>query len=450
MSKQWIFRLAADENRPSSIQKETMIKDFFSSKKDYAYLLLLGLLLFNSVRPDMLLPGGKILMYLPTLLTALLLLQWITANKKEISNKQTRFVIGIIVLMIIQLPFVKNAGYSIMAIKNMFIYVFTSYLFVVQFLNSFDKLNNYIRLFTLLGVVFALLGIIGAGKISVPVLRDENDFCLLMNVLLPFAIFLGFNADNLRGKICYFSLALLYIVGNISTFSRGGFVGFVAVMVYVFFLSKRKIYFGVIICLLLIVGAIFAPQEYLNEIKSIDTQSYQRDTGATRVESWKAGWRMFLDHPVIGVGAYNFGVWHADYYDQDKNPEKMWGRVAHSLYFTLIPEMGLVGTLFFLGILWNNFKDYRWISSLEKRKTLYLAATNLSSEEKSKLSHSINSLYYISCACSGAMVAYLVTGFFISVLWYDYFWKLTSFAVATHNIAQQAKKLISSTQIAKN
>jgi len=91
----------------------------------------------------------------------------------------------------------------------------------------------------------------------------------------------------------------------------------------------------------------FAPPTYWNEMKTIQTEGSEKGTGKERVESWKAGWRMFLDHPIIGVGALNFGVWFAEYFPERSH--MMWGRVAHSLYFTLIPEMGIIGTLFSVG-----------------------------------------------------------------------------------------------------
>lgn len=422
---------------------------FFKTENSIPYLLLLCLMFFNKLRPDLFLPGGKILMHFTTLLLGVLLLIWFSV-KKNFDNTQTKFLILFLILMIVQLPFVKNTGYSFTIVKSMAIYIFLPYLFVVQFLDSYYKINHYIRLFSVLGFFFAALGVFGSGKIAVPVIQDENDFCLLMNILIPFAVFLCIEADNIRLKIFYFSLFLLYLAGNIVSFSRGGFIGLVAVVFFLFLKSRRKIVHSTI-ALVIAVGVVFlAPPRYLEEIKTIDTQSHEKDTGAKRIESWKAGWRMFLDHPIIGVGALNFGVWHADYYDQDKNPQRMWGRVAHSLYFTLVPEMGIVGTFLFLGIAWHNYKNYRFIISLERRKNYFLASSRLSPEEKSKLSVCIRRLANFSSAFIGAFVAYFATGLFISILWYSYFWYLTAFLVATYNIALKAEILLLSNHVIRD
>ena len=190
----------------------------------------------------------------------------------------------------------------------------------------------------------------------------------------------------------------------------------------------------------------FAPPEYLVEIGTIDTQSHKRDTGTSRMDSWAAGWKMFKDHPIFGVGVYNYGPWLPDYWEGKKGQANMWGRVAHSLYFTLLPEMGIVGTFFFAGMLWGNFKDHRFICRLEKDKVGLLETSIFTKAEREKISSSIRTLYFFSNAYSGAMVAYLATGIFISVLWYEYFWRFTAFWVLTGNLASKTMAMLEASQ----
>ena len=386
------------------------------------------------------------MIYFPALLTIILLCYWLGAEKKVLGNSQTKYYILIILLMIFQLPFVRNFGFSYLAVKSVLTYGITSYLFLVQFIDNYENINKYIRLFVILGIFFAILGIIGTGRVSIPLLGDENDFCLFVNVMIPFAFFLGQEAQETKKKWFYAALVVIFILANVSSFSRGGFIGLVAVALYLFYQTRHKVFYLVFAGLVALAIVNFAPPQYLDEISSIDTKSYQHDTGAKRIEAWKAGWEMFKDHPILGVGVYNFGPWLPDYYDKNLNPATMWGRVAHSLYFTLLPEMGIVGTLFFVGMLWGNYKDHRFICSLEEKKADYLASSSLTPEEKKKVSNGIRTLYFFSKAYSGAMVAYLVTGIFISVLWYNYFWTLSAFWVMTGNIARKSENLLATTK----
>ena len=219
-------------------------------------------------------------------------------------------------------------------------------------------------------------------------------------------------------------------------------MGLVAVGGYLFLKTKKKAFYTILIGIAAVAVIQFAPSQYLAEIRTMDTQSYKRDTGSERILSWSAGWRMFKDHPIFGVGVGNFGPWLPDYWEGKKQKSNMWGRVAHSLYFTLLPEMGIVGTFFFVGMLWGNFKDHRFICRLEENKGSLIAASNLTSAEKKKISNVIRTLYFFSHAYSGSMIAYLVTGIFISVLWYEYFWRLTAFWVLTGNFARNTEKML--------
>jgi O-antigen ligase len=431
----------------SKEQRNIAFSELFSSKKSIPFFLLLLLLFFNSFRPDRLLHSGSIMLYFPTLVIIILLCYWLGAEKKVLANSQTKYYILIILLMIFQLPFVRNFGFSYLAVKSVLIYGITSYLFLVQFIDNYKNINKYIRLYVILGIFFAILGITGAGSVSIPVLGDENDFCLFINIMIPFAFFLGQEAQEFKKKCFYNTLVVIYITANISSFSRGGFIGLVAVALYLFYQTKHKVFYLVFAGLVALAIVNFASPQYLAEISGIDTKSYQRDTGATRIEAWKAGWKMFKDHPVLGVGVYNFGPWLPDYYDNNLNPATMWGRVAHSLYFTLLSEMGIVGTLFFIGMLCGNYKDHSFICSLEGKKADYLASSSsLTLEEKEKIADGIRTLYFFSKAYSGAMVAYLVTGVFISVLWYGYFWMLSAFWVMTSNIARRSENLLVTSQ----
>lgn len=420
--------------------------ELFSTEKSWPFNLLLLLLIFNSFRPDKLLPGGSVLTYFPTLIIALLLLKWLPLKNKVLSNTQTRFYFFFILLMICQLPFVRNYGYAKGIVESTLIYGITSYLFAIQFIDNFTRINLYVRLYAILGVFFAILGLSGGGRVDVPVLGDENDFCLYVNCLIPFAYYLGKETRELWKKMFYYGMTVAFVAANVATFSRGGFLGLIAVSIYIFIQSRNK---GSVVILISIVAAailFWAPAEYLEEIGSIDMQSYQRDTGAQRIDSWKAGWKMFMDNPAFGVGVNNFGPWLPDYWEGLRQPSQMWGRAAHSLYISLLSEMGIVGTLFFAGMIWRNIKDHSLICNMEKNKERLIANSNLASHEKENILSGVRQLYFFSHAFSGALVAYLATGIFISVLWYEYFWKLTALWVATSNLAGKIVSILEKTK----
>lgn len=203
---------------------------------------------------------------------------------------------------------------------------------------------------------------------------DENDFALAMNMAMPFAYFIFLESHSFRKKLLYLSAVGLFIAANVASFSRGGFVGLIFVIAYCWSKTPRKFLATVLITMIVGVLLFFATATYWDEMRTIKQESIYQGTGEDRWYLWKVAWRMFLDHPVIGVGPDNFGVEFPSYVLPDDsnsfyvgNPFRGWGRVSHSLYFTVIPELGLIGIFLFSAMLYHAQKDKRWVLNLETR-----------------------------------------------------------------------------------
>jgi len=410
----------------------------FTKESSMAYTLLIAQLVFNSFRPDRLLPGGSIVLYFPTVILVILFGLWLIEPKKTISNTQTKLYVVFIIVMLLGMIFARNRSWALHQIWTHIIYIFLPYLVIVQFVDTNYKVEKYTRLFFILSLFLGLMGIAKKAMIPVPVLADENDFSLFMNLLIPIGFFLAQNEEKRWKKIFFYTAVGVFVFGTITSFSRGGFVGLISVGAFVFLKSKNKIATVVLVILIVSFAIAYAPSGYWEEMRTITAEGAEEGTGRERVETWKAGLKMFLDHPITGVGPLNFGMWLSDYYGSysSKEPGVMWGRAAHSLYITLLSETGLSGLIVFVLMLWNNYKDHRYIANMENTKNNLLKHANLSNEENNIVSLGIRRLYNISLGYSGAMVAFLVTGIFLSVLWYGYFWMLMSFHVMTANAAR--------------
>jgi O-antigen ligase len=137
---------------------------------------------------------------------------------------------------------------------------------------------------------------------------------------------------------------------------------------------------------------------------------------------------MFLDQPILGVGQGNFPYVFRDYEVAAGNYEGLHGRsragmAAHSIYFTLLPELGIVGTLIFAGMLYHLNKDLGYIRRLNFRKPT------------GTVNNEIQDMFYLGLAMQGSLIGFLVSGLFISILYYPNFWVLMGFIVALKKIA---------------
>jgi O-antigen ligase len=238
--------------------------------------------------------------------------------------------------------------------------------------------------------------------------------CLVMPV--AFAVFLLMSRlTSKREKFFLVAITLVLTLAVATTLSRGGMVGYAAVMAVIIWFSKKKM--RIIFALALLLGASipFLPSTFFSEASSI--QNEQDGTAVDRLRSWKMGWLMFMDYPLAGVGAANFPFRVLEYERQmpDYNPHggNHAGRVAHSLWFTLIPEYGLIGTVVYLWMVFGVVSRCRKIA-----------------DNSAKDSDEVAEIYsVVAKGTIGALVGFLVSGTFIAVLYYPHFWYLLGFCI---------------------
>jgi O-antigen ligase len=69
---------------------------------------------------------------------------------------------------------------------------------------------------------------------------------------------------------------------------------------------------------------------------------------AERMAHWQAGWRMFEDHPLTGVGAGNFNAEYPNYFT--RSTFRFSRGHAHNYYIHVLAETGIVGLVLYLSL----------------------------------------------------------------------------------------------------
>ena len=104
--------------------------------------------------------------------------------------------------------------------------------------------------------------------------------------------------------------------------------------------SKKS---GIMIIAILAITSFAAPTEYWRELGTI-AQGTEDSTADLRIYYWKCALRMFADNPIIGVGPGNFNWRIREYEDPEGRQGRFHGgHCAHSIYFTALSELGIVG-----------------------------------------------------------------------------------------------------------
>jgi O-antigen ligase len=316
---------------------------------------------------------------------------------------------------------------------------FIAYLGIISFVDTPDKFDKLVKFWIMIFIFLAIYGYFNANlhlakyqRYGIGVggfIGDANDYCMALNTILPFAIFGVFTAKNLMGRFYFISLVCLFLFIIIITESRGGFVGMVTVGGYCWLRSNKKVLLAMILGILVVFVLAIAPASYWDEIRSITTENTEQNphgTGAQRIYSWKLGWKMFKDNPVIGVGQGNY-PWRVgeaeDKLGVDWKTRSIRGRAAHSLYFTLLPELGLIGTTMFGMMILYSFADL----NKTKKATRQSSGDFLNERERKN--------YYYALALEGSIIGFLVSSIFISTLYYPVFWLLSGFVLALRKTA---------------
>ncbi|PDY45271.1 polysaccharide polymerase [Bacillus pseudomycoides] len=222
-----------------------------------------------------------------------------------------------------------------------------------------SSIANVGILFNMISLLLYMIGlqIIGGSPTGVEItsygLLLDRDYPRLIGLLDDPNIFIFYNTlffsfylTHLKGFKHSFGF-ILCIITNLLTFSRGGIVALILVVIlYIIladFLKKVKMIMIALLCLVVIYAACSFMQIDLNQIISSRINDFSSDKGSGRFELWEQAINYFMSHPLLGIGAFNF----SDYYAFEHN-EKLY---VHNTYLEILVEAGIIGFLFYFSFL---------------------------------------------------------------------------------------------------
>jgi O-antigen ligase len=270
------------------------------------------------------------------------------------------------------------------------------------------------------------------GRLGHLVYYDANDLALVLVCTIPFAIFFLLTGSWTRRVLALASCAL-FVATLVKSGSRGGFLGFVAVLMYVLLayrvIPKRVRVAAVCgaFALLTLVGS----EAYWRQLGTLRNpqQDYNwsgRET-AGRMEVWKRGLKYMADHPVLGVGMRNFPMAEGSLSEESKaSMERGQGfkwSAAHNSFLEVGVELGVLGLAVFVTMLVAALRALRrirsgrrWSAPTTQRREVSLAFT-----------------------LSAAFVGFIVCGFFLSAWYFSYLYMLLGLVIGLGKIERFAQ-----------
>jgi putative inorganic carbon (hco3(-)) transporter len=378
------------------------------------FVFIILFLLIDYARPQDIIPFiGKMR---PAMFITFILFIFVIKNYKQLvflRRKQIRLIYLFIGMLAILVLFAKNHHAAFKTTLSMLLYM-PLILSMIICIDSIERLKKVIVWLIIFMIFQSLYAITHGGVGTGGIVFDENDLSLFVNTWLPFC-YAFMMTEKKTSKKLFFALCLVLGFGAIVvSFSRGGFLGMIAMIAIIWLASSRKVLTIISVISFLAIVALFADEKYWTEMKT--SSDSDTGTGRARIESWKAGWVMFIHNP-IGVGGNNFQIRFQEY-QTEYFKRGMWGRVAHSIWFTLLPEVGIIGTFIFFLLVYHNFKDLLMIKK----------STQIFEKENRIFFRNLYLAFFASFA------GFFVSASFLSVLYYSHFWYLTALVIASANV----------------
>lgn len=178
-----------------------------------------------------------------------------------------------------------------------------------------------------------------------------NPFAAFLLLLLPIEVSRYLHASQRRDALAHGASALLLAVAAALTYSRGTWLSLVAIVPLALtalrppswgIALRRSAVLAIVVtavALLLTQGVAPAvsPQGLVGRAASVTDFADVSIQG--RLNFWRSGINIFLDHPLLGTGPGTFGAVHAAY----QRDVRFYAKDAHNLYIQTGAEMGVLG-----------------------------------------------------------------------------------------------------------
>jgi O-antigen ligase len=387
-----------------------------------AFWLLCAYMMFEYVRPQSVYPALAVLPWTTACMAGTAVAALVSARSVRVSTPATGFLaIYSFVVVLSSLSayspswaFGQFDSYFLwVALYLIIIYVVTTETRMLLLVLAFVLYNFKMSLFATrswvaIGFAFRDWGTGGAPGWF----QNSGEFGIEMCVFFPIVTYLAVGLRPYLPKWKF--LALLGIsgtslVGMVASSSRGALLGGAAVIMFMLARSKYKFRAAVAG---VVVGTIFIlaiPPQQMNRLSASGADK----TSQERLVMWKHGVGIVNDNPLLGVGYGNWLPYYRDHFDSN-------GLVCHNIFLQAASEMGYIGLAAFLLLIGCTF----WMNAKSRARA---AAAG----PRGRL------IYHLALGLDGALIGYMVSGFFVTVLYYPYFWVNFAMTAALGTAAKQ-------------
>jgi len=285
------------------------------------------------------------------------------------------------------------------------------FVFMLLFLLVNFKMSQHGTIsFALRGFAFTGWGVSG----SPGWFQNAGDFGAEMTIFVPLAVAFIFALGNYWGKykkLFFYLFPLTGLVTILATSSRGAQLAIIVAALWAVLKSKRR--FKGVMGMLIIGALLYAitPEKMFEKYSS----SGEDSTSVARLALWSYGLSVIKENPVLGVG-YDNWRWYCWYQGPFIDVDGVNCLDPHNTLVEAGAELGFLGLLvYFLMVM------YIFILNLRTRRN--------AKQINNKL------IYFTASALDTGLIGYLISSFFLTVLFYPMFWMQLAITVALNQIS---------------
>jgi O-antigen ligase len=287
---------------------------------------------------------------------------------QALMETETRLLLVLLGILCISATTGLWMGNSFVAIKTVVLPVFVLYLCLVSLIKSMNaivKLSWIIVLGISINLTISLFDYFHGENLTmgrlygraVGLYGNPNDLAVTGVMAMPF-IFWLLNICNTRlKKVLLLVILVLDFIVILFTYSRTGILAIGFLLFALIVRSKNKLRSFVLMLVLLLGIAVYAPERFFDRVASIgNAERDESGARAQRLALATKGIVFFFKNPIMGIGLGNFTI------AEGKTHEEGHWKVAHNGFIELAVEAGFFGFIIFAVLLVKiatNLRDAR-------------------------------------------------------------------------------------------
>lgn len=236
--------------------------------------------------------------------------------------------------------------------------------------------------------------------------QNSGEFGIEMCVFLPIAAYYAYGVWPQLGPWAKrFLLAVIAsaLMSMIATSSRGALLGAAVLSIWVIWRTPQRVRALTLVAVAGTVVWLAVPDASKDRFREMGDDK----SSTTRITYWKHGIEIANSHPLLGIGYKNWYPYYTTFY----NPR---GQLPHNFLIEAVAEMGYLGLIAVLGVIVASF---RTTARIRRR-------AGPSSANPDRL------VWALAYGLDGALIGFMTSGFFVSVLYYPYLWMNTAMVMA--------------------